>query len=159
MKGTILFVCGVVVGALLLQVSTAQDSRRRGVNHIGISTRNYDAALKFYKDTLGAKEAFTVRKDDGSVRLTYLQLSRDTFVELLPAAEGAPTGITHVGIETADVAGSIANLRKAGFKIDDPTVGVSKARVGRISDPDGVALEIMEIGPDSLQGKAVAAWK
>jgi len=159
MKGTILFVCGVIVGALLLQVSTAQDNQRRGINHIGISTRNYDAALKFYKDTLGAKEAFTVRKEDGSVRLTYLQLSRDTFVELLPAAPGAPTGITHVGIETADVAGSIANLRKAGFKIDDPTVGVSKARVGRISDPDGLALEIMEIGPDSLQGKAVAAWK
>lgn len=159
MKGTALFVCGVVVGALLLQASTAQDNQRRGINHIGISTRNYDAALKFYKDTLGAREAFTVKNQDGSVRLTYLQLSRDTFVELLPAAAGAPTGITHVGIETADVAGSIANLRKAGFKIDDPTVGISKARVGRISDPDGVALEIMEIGLDSLQRKAVEAWK
>lgn len=53
------------------------------------------------------------------MRLTYLQLSRDTFVELLPTAAGTPTGITHVGIETADVAGSIANPRKAGFKIDD----------------------------------------
>ncbi len=159
MKGTILFVCGVVVGALALQVSTAQDAARRGINHIGISTKNYDAELKFYKDTLGAKEAFTVRNQDGSVRLTYLQLSRDTFVELLPAAVGAPTGITHVGIETNDVASSIANLRKQGFKLDDPTVGISKARVGRISDPDGVALEIMEIGPDSLQRKAVDAWK
>ncbi len=159
MKSTILFVCGVVVGALLLQVSTAQDNRRRGINHIGISTRNYDAALKFYKDTLGAKEAFTVRNPDGGVRLTYLQLSRDTFVELLPVAAGAPTGITHVGIETGDVAASVANLRKQGFTLDEPTVGVSKARVGRISDPDGVPLEIMEIGPDSLQGKAVAAWK
>ena len=159
MKNTILFVCGVLVGALLLQASTAQDNQRRGINHIGIATKNYDAALKFYKDTLGAKEAFTVRKEDGSVRLTYLQLSRDTFVELLPAAAGAPTGITHVGIETSDVAASIANLRKAGFKIDDPTAGISKARVGRISDPDGVALEIMEIGPDSLQRKAVETWK
>ena len=159
MKGTILFVCGVMVGALLLQVSTAQDSQRRGINHIGISTKNYDAALKFYKDTLGAKEAFTVKNPDGSVRLTYLQLSRDTFVELLPVAAGQPTGITHVGIETANVVASIANLRAQGFKIDEPTVGLSKARVGRISDPDGVPLEIMEIGPDSLQGKAVGMWK
>src|SRR3954462_11873302 len=102
MKSTVLFFCGVVVGALLLQASMAQDSARRGINHIGISTKNYDAALKFYKDTLGAKEAFTVRNADGSVRLTYLQLSRDTFGELLPAAAGAPTGITHVGIETND---------------------------------------------------------
>jgi catechol 2,3-dioxygenase-like lactoylglutathione lyase family enzyme len=159
MKGAALFVSGIVVGALLLQVGKAQDSRRRGINHIGISTSHYDEALKFYKDTLGAKEAFTVRNDAGGVRLTYLQLSRDTFVELLPAAAGQPTGITHVGIETGDVLGSVANLRAHGFKVDDPTTGVSKARVGRISDPDGVALEIMEIGPDSLQGKAVAAWK
>jgi catechol 2,3-dioxygenase-like lactoylglutathione lyase family enzyme len=159
MRSAILFFSGVVVGAVLLQVSLAQDSQRRGINHIGISTKNYDAALKFYKDTLGAKEAFTVKNDNGSVRLTYLQLSRDTFVELLPAAAGAPTGITHVGIETAEVAASIANLRKAGFKIDDPTAGISKARVGRIADPDGVPLEIMEIGPDSLQRKAVEAWK
>jgi len=159
MKSTILFVSGVVVGALLLQAGVAQDAARRGINHIGISTEHYDAALKFYKETLGAKEAFTVRNQDGSVRLTYLQLSRDTFVELLPAAAGAPTGITHIGIETNDVVSSIANLRKQGFKLDDPTVGISKARVGRISDPDGVALEIMEIGPDSLQRKAVEAWK
>ncbi len=159
MKGTVLFVCGVAVGALLLQVSTAQDSRRRGINHIGISTAHYDDALKFYKDTLGAKEAFTIRNDNGGVRLTYLQLSRDTFVELLPVAAGQPTGITHVGIETGDVAASTANLRKLGFKLDEPTTGVSKARVARIADPDGVPLEIMEIGPDSLQRKAVEAWK
>jgi catechol 2,3-dioxygenase-like lactoylglutathione lyase family enzyme len=159
MKGTILFVCGVVVGGVLLQAGVAQDSQRRGINHIGISTSHFDAALAFYKDTLGAKEAFTLRNDDGSVRLTYLQLSRNTFVELLPVAAGRPTGITHVGIETGDVEGSVANLRRHGFSVDAPIVGVSKARVGRITDPDGVPLEIMEIGPDSLQRKAVEAWK
>jgi catechol 2,3-dioxygenase-like lactoylglutathione lyase family enzyme len=159
MKTTITFVSGAVVGALLLQASSAQDSHRRGINHIGISTGNYEEALAFYKDALGAKEAFTIRNEDGSVRLTYLQLSRDTFVELLPVAAGRPTGITHVGIETGDVVASVANLRQRGFKLDEPTVGVSKARVGRITDPDGVPLEIMEIGPESLQRKAVEAWK
>jgi catechol 2,3-dioxygenase-like lactoylglutathione lyase family enzyme len=159
MKTTIAFVSGAVVGALLLQASSAQDSHRRGINHIGISTGNYEEALAFYKDALGAKEAFTIRNEDGSVRLTYLQLSRDTFVELLPVAAGRPTGITHVGIETGDVVASVANLRRRGFKLDEPTVGVSKARVGRITDPDGVPLEIMEIGPESLQRKAVEAWK
>ena len=159
MKNTVLFVCGVLVGALLLQAVAAHDGQRRGINHIGISTNHYAAALKFYRDTLGAKEAFTIRNEDGSVRLTYLQLSRDTFVELLPVAAGRPTGITHVGIETGDVAASVANLRQEGFTLDEPTVGVSKARVGRIADPDGVPLEIMEIGPDSLQRKAVEAWQ
>jgi len=159
MKGSVLFVSGIVVGALLMQVGAAQDRARRGVNHIGISTRHYDAALAFYQGTLGAKEAFTVRNPDGSVRLTYLQLSRDTFVELLPVGTDQPAGVTHFGIETDDVGASTANLRAHGLTVADPTTGISKARVARITDPDGVPVEVMEIGPDSLQRQAIEAWK
>ena len=159
MKNSVLFLGGLIVGALLVQIGVAQDASRRGVNHIGISTAHYDEALAFYRDTLGAKEAFTIRNDDGAVRLTYLQLSRDTFIELLPVGANQPTGVTHVGIETDDVAASVANLRRRGITLAEPTVGVSKARVARVTDPDGVAIEVMQIGPESLQGQAVEAWK
>jgi predicted enzyme related to lactoylglutathione lyase len=93
------------------------------------------------------------------VRITYLQLSRDTFIELLPVAAGQPTGVAHIGIETADVATSVANLRATGVAVDDPTVGVSKSRVARITDPDGVQIEVMQMGADSLQRQAIEAWK
>jgi len=159
MKGSVSFLAGLLCGAVLLQAGVAQDRARRGVNHVGINTRNYDDALAFYRDTLGAKEAFTIRNPDGTVRLTYLQLSRDTFIELLPVAADQPAGVTHIGIETDDVEASIANLRGHGVAVADPTVGVSKARVGRVTDRDGVAIEVMQMGPDSLQRKAVDAWK
>ena len=159
MRSSAMFLGGMVVGALLLQVGVAQDTSRRGVNHIGISTQNYDAALAFYRDTLGAIEAFTIRNPDGTVRITYLQLSRDTFIELLPAAAGQPTGVAHIGIETDDVAASVATLRAKGIAVDDPTVGVSKSQVARIKDPDGVQIEVMQMGPDSLQRQAIEAWK
>ena len=159
MKGSVLFLSGIVVGSLLVQIGVAQDAARRGVNHVGISTARYDEALAFYKDALGAKEAFTIRNPDGTVRLTYLQLSRDTFVELLPVAAGQPTGVTHIGIETADLAASVANLRGRGFTVADPTVGVSKAQVGRVTDPGGVQIEVMQMGPDSLQRQAIDAWR
>jgi catechol 2,3-dioxygenase-like lactoylglutathione lyase family enzyme len=159
MKTLAWFIGGLVVGAALVQTSIAQDRARRGLNHVAIGTRNYDAALAFYRDTLGAKEAFTIRNDDGTVRLTYLQLSRDTFVELLPVGADQPAGLLHLGIETEDVAGSVANLRGRGMTVADPTAGVSRARVGRITDPDGVPVEIMQIGPDSLQRQAIEAWR
>jgi len=159
MKGSILFLGGMIVGALLVQTGVAQDRARRGVNHIGISTHHYADALQLYQGTLGAKEAFTIRNDDGSVRLTYLQLSRDTFVELLPVAADQPAGVTHFGIETEDVAASVASLRAGGVAVADPTVGVSKARVARITDSDGVQIEIMQIGTDSLQRQAIDAWR
>ena len=159
MKGSMMFLGGIVVGALLVQVGVAQDRARRGLNHVGIATHDYGAALAFYKDTLGAKEAFTVRNDDGSVRLTYLQVSRDTFVELLPVAADQPAGILHVGIETEDLAATVANLRARGVAVDDPTVGISKSRVARVRDPNGVQIEVMQMGPDSLQRQAIDAWK
>jgi catechol 2,3-dioxygenase-like lactoylglutathione lyase family enzyme len=159
MKSTSMFLGGMITGALLLQAGVAQDASRRGVNHIGIGTQNYDAALAFYRDALGAKEAFTIRNPDGTIRITYLQLSRDTFIELLPAAAGQSAGVAHIGIETADVAASVANLRAKGFAVDDPTVGVSKSHVARVRDPDGVQIEIMQMGPDSLQRQAIEAWK
>jgi catechol 2,3-dioxygenase-like lactoylglutathione lyase family enzyme len=159
MKGSVLFLGGMIVGALLVQSGIAQDGSRRGVNHIGIGTKHYDEALGLYRDTLGAKEAFTIRNSDGTVRLTYLQLSRDTFVELLPVAADQPAGLLHFGIETDDVAASLQSLRAHGLTVADPTVGVSKARVARVADPDGVQIEVMEIGPDSLQRKAIEAWK
>jgi len=159
MKTIAWFFCGLIVGAALLQASVAQDRARRGLNHVGIGTRNYDAALAFYRDTLGAKEAFTIRNDDGTVRITYLQVSRDTFIELLPVAADQPAGILHVGIETEDLATSVANLRERGITVADPTVGVSKARVARISDVDGVPIEVMQMGPDSMQRQAIDSWR
>jgi catechol 2,3-dioxygenase-like lactoylglutathione lyase family enzyme len=149
----------MVVGGLFVQAGVAQDRARRGLNHVGISTRHYDEALEFYKSTLGAKEAFTIRNPDGTVRLTYLQLSRDTFVELLPVGAEQPAGVTHFGIETDDVAASVANLRARGLSVADPTVGVSKSTVGRVTDPDGVQVEVMEMGADSMQRQAIQAWK
>ena len=159
MRGPVWFLGGLVVGTALVQVSVAQDRARRGLNHIGIGTKNYDAALAFYKDTLGAKEAFTIRNPDGTVRITYLQVSRDTFIELLPVAADQPAGILHVGIETDDLGASIANLRGRGITVAEPTVGVSKARVARITDVDGVNIEVMQMGADSMQRQAIDAWR
>jgi catechol 2,3-dioxygenase-like lactoylglutathione lyase family enzyme len=159
MRASVWFLGGVIVGAGLVQTVVAQDRARRGLNHVGIGTRNYDAALAFYRDTLGAKEAFTIRNPDGTVRITYLQVSRDTFIELLPVAADQPAGILHVGIETDDLASSVANLRAHGVTVADPTAGVSKAQVARITDRDGVPIEVMQMGPDSMQRQAIEAWR
>jgi len=159
MKASTWFLGGLIVGAVLVQPGVAQDRARRGLNHIGIGTKDYDAALAFYRDTLGAKEAFTIRNPDGTVRITYLQISRDTFIELLPVAAGEATGILHVGIETDDLAASVANLRERGVTVAEPTVGVSKSRVARITDTDGVQIEVMQMGADSMQRQAIEAWR
>jgi lactoylglutathione lyase len=159
MRGAVLFVAGVFVGAVLLQPGFAQDASPRAPNHVGIVVKDYDAAMAFYTKTMGLREAYTMRRPDGSPLLTYLQASRESFVELIPAAPNQATGITHFGLEVGDIDGTVARLRKQGLTIADPGLTPAKARFFRMNDLDGASIEVMEFTPESMQRKAMDAWK
>src|SRR5262245_4995613 len=85
MRTTFIFVTGLLVGCALA-TGVAQGNRLsglNGVNHVGISVERFDEALAFYKEKMGFPEAFVVRDDKGQPVLAYVQVSRNTFVELL----------------------------------------------------------------------------
>ena len=159
LKVVVIFVAGLTLGVLCTRLTLAQETQVRGLNHIGINVANYDEAFAFYTGTLGIREAYTVRNADGTPRLTYLQLSRDTFIELIPAGPNQPKGVTHFGIEVRDINATVATLRERGVTVAAPGQTPARAAFTRINDRDGVQIEVMEFGPDSLQRKAMDAWK
>lgn len=159
MKGIALFVAGVCVGALLTQPGAAQDSRPRGLNHVGIAVKNYDETIAFYKSALGLREAYALKTADGGPLLTYLQISRDTFLEVLPATATTPPGITHFAIEYGDLRSAVTKMRANNVAAADPGLTPGKALFSRIRDLDGISIEVMEFGPESQQRKAMDAWK
>jgi len=159
MKGTLLFVAGVLMGTLLTQPGAAQDARPRSLNHVGIAVKNFDATVDYYKRTLGFREAYALKRPDGGPLLAYLQISRDTFLEVLPAGPNGQTGITHFGVEFGDVKGAVAQARQQGATVGDAGLTPAKALFARMTDPDGVSIELMEFTPESLQRKAMDAWK
>lgn len=159
MRGTILFVAGVLIGAVATRPGIAQNDRLPALNHVGVVVADYDAALEFYTQTLGFREAYTIRRPDGSPLLTYVQLNRETFVELIPATPGQQPGITHFGIEVADLDATVARVRAGGATIGDPGMTPANALFARMRDRDGVDVEVMEFGPDALQRKAMDAWR
>ena len=158
MKSTAFFALGLVVGALLLGPGWAQNSQKHVLNHVGIRVEDYDKAMAFYTGALGFREAYTVKKPDGSPLLTYLQLNRDTFVELIPAGPGETPGITHFGVEVGNLEAAVTRLRQHGVEVADPALTPAKALYTRIEDRDGAEIEIMEFGPEALQRKAMDAW-
>jgi len=108
---------------------------------------------------MGFREAFSIKDKDGKPTLTYLQINRDTFLELAPATAERPVGLSHVGIWADDVKGVVAALRQQGVKVDDPRTGATKAPLTNVMDPNGIRVELVELTPDALQRKAVDAWK
>lgn len=155
------FALGMLAGAVLLRVALAQSSgaQFRAVNHIGIVVADYQESLDFYTNVLGAQVAYTVPRPDGSPLLTYLQLNRETFVELIPARPGESTGISHFGLEVGSIESVIAELRRRGIAVADASRSPAQALMTRVRDPDQVDIEVMQYGPESSQRKAMDAWR
>ena len=105
MRIAITFLLGLATG-LALRTDAAQDRRLpggNGVNHLAFATPKYAEMMQFYTQTLGFTEAFANRNAAGEPALTYLQASRNTFVELMPAGANRPAGFTHYGLHVDDV--------------------------------------------------------
>lgn len=158
MKSVAVFCLGLITGGVLIQLAFAQEQRFERLNHVGMVVENYDEALDFYTNEMGFREAYTVRNPDGSPLLTYLQLSRETFLELIPATDGAQIGITHFGIEVDDIDAKVADLRRRGATISDPAMTPANARFARMRDASGFQIEVMEFGPQARQQQAMDAW-
>ena len=155
------FVAGILVGGAALTVS-AQGNRvagNNGVNHVGINVTDMNEAIAFYRTNFGFGEAAVIRDDKGQPTLAFIQVSRNTFIELGPATAERPAGINHFGLHVDDLKAVTANLRQKGVKIDDPRVGRTISFITSVTDPAGVRMELSEIGPESMLGKAIAAWR
>jgi catechol 2,3-dioxygenase-like lactoylglutathione lyase family enzyme len=156
-----LFAAGIVVGAFLMQPSPAQQKQSTGLrlNHVGIYAKDYDETMRFYTQTIGLKEAFTVKDAAGKPTLTYLQITKDTFLEIAPATGDRAVGLSHIGIWPENLAATVALLRQRGVKVDDPRTGSTQTSISNAVDPNGIRLELLDFLPGSLPKKAMDDWK
>jgi catechol 2,3-dioxygenase-like lactoylglutathione lyase family enzyme len=155
------FALGILCG-LGLATAFAQTNRLDGVhnmNHVGIAVEKFDEALEFYTQKMGFREAFTVRDDKGQPTLSYVQVSRDTFVELQQANANRPPGLNHFGLHVQDLAATAAALKQRGVTIEQPRAARADSMVANATGPGGIRIEIFQFGPESLQGQAIRSWK
>ena len=154
-----ILMAGLIAGAAI-QSAFAQEKHFIALNHVAIAVDDYEAASKFYSDTMGLPVAFSFKESDGSPYLTYFQVNRETFIELMPATASRPKGFVHFGLQVADVDATVNRLRARGMQVRDPSVSPrTKSRIATATTPQGTAIEIMEFGPDSLHRKVIDAWK
>jgi methylmalonyl-CoA/ethylmalonyl-CoA epimerase len=155
------FATGLLVGAAAMAVG-AQANRldgNNGVNHVGIAVERMDEAIAYYTKTFGFGEAAVLRDDQGQPTLAFLQVSRNTFIELSPATAERPAGLNHFGLQVDDVEAATATLRQRGAEIEAPRPGRTISFITSTNAPSGVRIELSEIGPDSMLGKAIASWR
>ena len=159
MQGLALVAFGVILGSVITERSAAQQAGVR-VNHVGISVKDMNNAIAFYTKTMGFREAYTLRDGNGNPTMAYIQVSRDTFLELAPANANRPPGFSHVGIEADDIQATVIRLRQTAAQVTDPRVAENTgATLANVTDPQGLRVEFLQLTPGSLQRKAIDTWK
>jgi len=159
-----LFVAGIVVGTVMMQTSAAQETRNTGLwlNHVGIAVKDYQQSVDFYTKVMGFRKAFggEVGKD-GKPGTVYLQISRDTFLEVAEANDKMPVGITHLGLQVDDEDATVSRLRQSGATATDPRVSpaLSKSKLANVTDPNGIRVELSEAIPGSVLRQVEESWK
>jgi glyoxylase I family protein len=141
------------------------------VSHVGICVSDLDASLRFYRDGLGfaemaahdVGEEFAALMEVEGVRLRSRMIAKDgVTIELLgydaPGVTGDGTrrpmnqlGLTHLSLRVSDVEGTAATIERLGGTVVRDTrttfaFGGSTLDFVYCTDPDGVRIELMDLG-------------
>ena len=160
MRGTTLFAAGLFAG-LIIHFAAAQNSNSGVVmmNHVGISVPNIEEAVTYYTQKMGYREAFRVNDEKGQPRLVYMQISKNTFLELNPVTAQRPAGFSHYGLVVENATQAVARFRRSGLTVTDTNVSDTKAILANITDPYMGRIELTELPPESMHYKAIQNWK
>jgi lactoylglutathione lyase len=125
------------------------------LGHTAFRAHDLDRTLAFY-EKLGIRESFRLHHADGSLMLIYLHIAGDRFVEVFPGGQPPDPdrkgSFMHLCLLSDDLRATVEQLRAAGITIDrEPKQGLDHNWQAWISDPDGNAIELMQLEEDSPQ--------
>ena len=162
MRGLALFVAGTLVGLAATSMAQSQGPNKGivGINHVALAVPDIEKAIEHYTKVMGFPEAFRVRNPQGQIQLVYIQVSKDTFIELQTIGPQRPAGIYHFGVVVEDMAQAHAAWKARGADVREitPSLG-TKAILSNVYDPNGVRMELLQLPPDSLHAQASERWK
>ena len=136
-----------------------------GLGHVAFRITDLQKSLDFYCKTLGFQEAFRLeREGEPSPWIVYIQVAHNQFIELFPGAQGEipprSVGYNHFCLVVDDMDATLRELSVRGLTITGgPKQGTDQNWQYWINDPDGNAIELMQIVQGSPQSAANARWR
>ena len=131
---------------------TENPSRPRimGVAHMALYVSDLLKAQQFYEDFLGYQEPYALKREDGSLRIVFIKINEDQYIELFSENPKRDGQLNHISFYTDSAEAMREYLAARGVKVPDK---VGKGKIGNsnfnIVDPDGHTVEIVQYEPDS----------
>ena len=135
-----------------------------GIAHLALTVKDMEKSKDFYCRILGFTKAFELKEPKtGAPWIVYLHLGKRQFVELFYNGtrdnpwDSALRGFNHICFEVEDIQQFAKHVEAEGFTLDrQPKLGSDSNWQCWLTDPDGIRIEIMQISPDSPQGRIAA---
>ena len=130
----------------------------KGVGHLAYHVSDMEASLKFYA-TFGIKKVFDIKNDKGEPWIEYLKITDGQFIELFYTSEPFEPAFmwknkyyAHLCLTVEDIHATAKLITDNGYELAvPPNKGGDNNWQCWTHDPDGNAIEFMQIMPDSLQ--------
>jgi glyoxylase I family protein len=123
-----------------------------GTHHIAVQTRDWDASLRLYRDTLGMQ--IVAEFGTPERRIILLDIGDGSYLELfapLPEPADQPSGaglLTHIALATSDARLATERVRQGGYTITtepkDVQLGPIAATIAFFSGPNGETIEFFQ---------------
>jgi len=131
----------------------------KSIGHTAFFVRDMARSLDFYQNILGLEKAFDLKKEDGTPWIEYLRVADNQFIELFyPEAGFNPQNLQkdrsygHLCFCVDDINSSAETIkRNGGTLLSEPREGLDGNFQCWIEDPDGNAIELMQICSTSPQ--------
>jgi len=128
-----------------------------GIGHMAVTVSDMDRSLKFYTEALGFERAFDIdNPENGEPWIVYLYAGGEQFLELFYGGtvdnewRSELRGFNHVCLCVGDIQAMKDRIEGAGYALTkQPKLGVDGNWQCWVTDPDGVRVEIMQLGADS----------
>jgi len=128
------------------------------LDHIHLYAADPERTLRFYEDCFGAERLGALGNDHGDHNHFLLLGGQLLVVSAFPpdiepadppevgdGARRAGFGVAHFGLQTADLAGVVAKLERAGVDVHSAPRGEGAIRYVYFSAPDGVVIELVQL--------------
>lgn len=123
---------------------------------LGIITKDAEASLKFYRDTLGLPEEGSmdmpgggkmVRLTCGTTTLKIVVNAKEPAAEAAPGGIGGATGYRYFTISVSNLKEATQECKDAGYKVAVPPTDIRPGvTISMIEDPDGNWVELLQMG-------------
>lgn len=137
----------------------------KGIGHAAFNAKNMDETVAFYENTMGFKRAFDIpHPRTGKPWIVYMYAGGGQFIELFYGAtqdnpyKDENAGFFHMCLVVDDIRETWKKIVETGAPQDDaPKMGADTNWQCWTHDPNGVKIEMMQLGEDSPQKKFARA--